>query len=630
MKLRITKSILWFLVGTGLTVLVMRLIHGPGSVTALTDIIPWGLWKGGGVVALVAIGGAGFALAMFVYVFGWKKYEPVVRGAVLLAILCYSSVGFGLTIDIGIWWRIVFPVFHWQFHSVLFEVAWCIMLYLGVLFFEFSHNVTEKFGWHRLSSLLHKLTIGFVITGISLSTLHQSSLGTLFLATPFRLHPLWHTDLLPILFFVSSIGIGCLTISIVTLLVHRLYNADPPMAAISGLGRIAAWVMGAYLALKLGEVLVAGEGALLLTPSWDTINFWLELLLSAILPIVLLSFSRYRSSPTAMLWIGIMATVGLSLNRVNVAGLATLSTTHATYIPSWTEWAVTLGVLSAAALVYLFAVEFFGLFHGVSKDGSRSSYPPGQLDHTDGSALYFSGQRLGEARVYSLLFMIGIATSFGCLSNDAVFGVSPQATQTQPPLVVKRPVDVPPSEYPENTALAYLELDGNRDGRGVLFSHDAHAYRVRENGYECSSCHHMNRPQEKATTCAACHKDVYLPADIFDHELHKERLGQNAGCAECHVDSSKPKTRNTAKPCQTCHESMRAPDSFVQRTAASPGDFAASYMDAMHGLCVNCHEKEAEMPETRDDLGLCATCHTESTATTGRRERRSPPTKVSQ
>lgn len=619
MPLRITKSILWFLAGAGFTVLIMRLLYGPGSVTALTDIIPWGLWKGGGVVALVAIGGAGFTLAMFVYVFGWKQYQPVVRGAVLLALLCYSSVGFGLTVDIGIWWRIIFPVFHWQFHSVLFEVAWCIMLYLGVLSFEFSHNITEKFGWNRLSHLLHRLTIVFVILGISLSTLHQSSLGTLFLATPFRLHPLWHTDLLPLLFFVSSIGIGCLTISVVTLLVHRLYRTEPPMQAIAGLGKIAAVVMGVYVVLKMAEVFWAQEGTLLFTLTWDTLNFWIEILLSAAIPVVLLSFKKYRFNPTAMLWIGIVATIGLSLNRVNVAGLATLSTTHANYIPSWTEWAVTLGILSAAALFYFFAVEFFGLFNGVNKESAEKAYAPGQLDHTDGAALYFAGQPLGEVRVYSLLFVFGIATSFGCLPEDALYGVSPISTQTHPPRLVNMTASAKQPELQNQAAfdapsvmqssLAMLLLDGNRNREGVLFAHDAHVQRLEAQHASCTSCHHMNRMRERATSCYVCHKDMYLPTDIFDHQHHSALMGGNDGCKQCHTDPEKPKTRNHTKACVSCHTNMRAENTLVQTTPTSQKDIAPGYMDAMHGLCIDCHENAAQKPSMPNDLALCGTCH---------------------
>ena len=159
--------------------------------------------------------------------------------------MCYTSVAAGLTIDIGIWWRIVFPVFFWQLHSTLFEIAWCIMLYLGVLSLEFSHAVLERLNYPRLHRLLRKLAIVFVIAGIALSTLHQSSLGTLFLATPYRLHPLWHTDLLPLFFFLTAIGLGCLTISWVSLFVHWIYGAEQPMDPVSGLARISAIILDA-------------------------------------------------------------------------------------------------------------------------------------------------------------------------------------------------------------------------------------------------------------------------------------------------------------------------------------------------------------------------------------------------
>ncbi|MCP5113218.1 MAG: hypothetical protein GY953_20500, partial [bacterium] len=156
MNVRTVKTILWFLLGAGLSVIALRIIHGPGAVVALTDLMPWGLWKGGGVVALVPIGGAGFTLAAFVSVFHWKIYRPLYLGAVLLGLMCYSSVAAGLTFDIGIWWRIVFPLTFWQFHSTLFEIAWCIMLYLGVLAVEFSHVVLERFEFKRAVRFLDK------------------------------------------------------------------------------------------------------------------------------------------------------------------------------------------------------------------------------------------------------------------------------------------------------------------------------------------------------------------------------------------------------------------------------------------------------------------------------------------
>jgi len=626
MALRLVKTVFWFLAGLAATVIVARIIHGPGSVTALTDILPWGLWKGGGVVALVAIGGAGFTLAMFVYIFQWKQYKPLVRGAVLLGLLCYSSVGIGLTFDIGIWWRIVYPVWHWQLHSVLFEVAWCIMLYLVVLTFEFGHTVLERLKWERALSILAKFTLVLVIAGISLSTLHQSSLGTLFLATPFRLHPLWHTDFLPLLFFISAIGIGCLTISLVTLFVHKLYNTEPPMDAISGIGRISAFVLSAYIALRFIEIVAAGEFTLLFAGSLDTLNFWIEILISAVLPVVLLSRRELRESKTAMFWICFMATVGMSLNRVNVAGLATLSLTKSVYFPAWTEWAVTLGILSGAGLVFFFAVEHLGLFEGVSKARIVERYAPGHLDHTDWAALFFGSQRFGEVRVYSAAFVIGVAFCFGLLPDRSLYGVSPQETPTSGPRNVEVGKRQPgasdsPTTFligmtesePEAVATEVLLIDGNRNGDYVLFDHDGHTVELGEDGdpqTSCASCHHMNKPLDRSTSCADCHTDMYIAVDIFDHDLHRQELGGNDGCVECHFDPDLPKVRENTTDCLECHSGMREDGSRVNITDPAKQYWASGYMTAMHELCINCHEeRQPTLAVPNDDFARCSNCH---------------------
>jgi len=626
MKLRIAKTLFWFFAGLGLTVFLLRIIHGPGSVTALSDIIPWGLWKGGGVVALVAMGGAGFTLAMFSYVFRWKTCQPLVRGAVLLALLCYSSVALGLTIDIGIWWRIVFPMFHWQFHSVLFEVAWCIILYLGVLFFEFSHTAMEKFGWTRLLHAAHKTTLIFVITGISLSSLHQSSLGTLFLATPFRLHPLWHTDMLPLFFFLSSIAIGCLTISVVTIFVHWLYEAEPPMKAIAAVGKVSAYLMVVYLGLKLVEIVFAGEAGYLFQANWDTFNFWLEIVLSAVIPIIFLFQTKVRASKSQMFWVGLVAAAGICLNRVNVAGLATLSLTSADYLPSLTEWCVTLGVLSGAALAFLFGVEFFGLFEGISRERVQEHYAPGELDHTDWRALFFGSQRLGEVRLYSFFFVFAMALTFLFLSDNPVFGVSPESTPTSKPRLVGAVevtsadgartelilADSAQSSAHSARNVKVLMIDGNRDGRYVFFDHDKHVKKTEGRTAGCAICHHLNNPLEDASSCYGCHSDMYLEHDIFDHAYHVDKTGGNAHCTDCHLDPDLPKVRKNTKHCLECHKGMIAGESLItaENLKTLMRSSATGYMDAMHGLCVTCHEKVQEERGAKDDgFAACANCH---------------------
>ncbi|MDB4433239.1 hypothetical protein N9166_00705, partial [bacterium] len=577
MNVRTVKTILWFLLGTGLTVIALRILRGLGSVVALTDLLPWGLWKGGGVVALVPIGGAGFTLAALVSVFHLKRYKPLYLGAVLLGLMCYSSVATGLTFDIGIWWRIVFPVTFWQFHSTLFEVAWCIMLYLGVLMVEFSHPILEKFHFHRTVRLLDKFGIVFVIAGICLSTLHQSSLGTLFLATPYRLHPLWHTDLLPILFFITSIGLGCLTISWVAVIAHRLYSAEQPMKAVSGLGHIAAYVLALYLLVRLSGIVVAGEASLLIQPTWDTANFWIEMLLSALLPIALLLRKSLRHSPAAMFWISSSAILGISLNRINVAGLATVSTTNYFYLPAWTEWVTTIGILSGAALVYLFFVERVGVFEGIDTKRLDTAYSPGTPDHADWKTVFFHNPQ-SDVRIYSASFVLAVGLALGFMPDDSVFGVSPEENPTQSTRMVEisntrvpgvpgMTFSVPPIEEGTNgdpNRLLALMIDGNRDGDYVLFDHERHIEKQGgRNDGSCVRCHHMKKPYEEVTECSGCHADMYLATDIFDHATHEERTNGNEGCVECHTDPAADKVRENAKPCAECHKTMRPEGTLV-------------------------------------------------------------------
>lgn len=628
MSIRTVKTILCFLLGAGLTVIALRIIHGPGAVVALTDLMPWGLWKGGGVVALVPIGGAGFTLAAFVTVFHWKRYRPLYLGAVLLGLVCYSSVAAGLTFDIGIWWRIVFPVTHWQFHSTLFEIAWCIMLYLGVLVVEFSHPVLEKFHFHRTVRLLERSGIVFVVAGVCLSTLHQSSLGTLFLATPYRLHPLWHTDLLPFLFFVTSIGLGCLTISWVAIVVHRLYGAEPPMKSISGLGRIASHVLAFYLLVRLAGILVAGEANLLIALTWDTVNFWIETLLSALLPAALLWNTRFRKSPLAMFWIATSAILGMSLNRVNVAGLATVSSTHQFYLPAWTEWAATIGILSGAALTFLFLVENVGVFDAIDEKRIDAAYAPRVLDHADWKTIFFHNP-MANARIYSVAFVVSVGLALLFMPEHSIFGLRPDATPTSAPRLVqvssaKLPgvpgvrFHVPPvgekhndSQNGDSRTFLALMIDGNRDGDYVLFDHDAHIERQggRNNG-SCVRCHHMQKPYEEVSECSECHSDMYLPVDIFAHSFHVEHTNGNDGCIECHTDPLAAKVRDNAKPCGDCHETMRAQGTLVDIPEEQQTTLAVAYMDALHTSCMGCHDEEHDkLEEPNENFTNCTHCH---------------------
>ena len=395
------------------------------------------------------------------------------------------------------------------------------------------------------------------------------------------------------------------------------------MRAISGLGRISAYLMASYVAIKFMEIVTVGEGALLFAGSWDTVNFWIEIVVGSLLPLIILFQKRYRSSKAGLFWASLCAIVGMSLNRINVAGLATLSLTNAVYFPSWTEWTMTLGILSGAMLFYLFCVEHFQLFEGLGRERIDSWIKPGMFDHTDWKVLFFGGQRLGSLQLYSFVVILAAALSFGLVSHDAVFGVAPEKTPTENP----RRIRVQKTKPGENSSVAFkiankgsdpqptatiatvMLLDGNRDGRYVIFDHEQHE--IREGGDTgCTHCHHMNKPLDTSTGCYICHSDMYLAVDMFDHEFHVQKTGGNSHCADCHVEDKFPRSTENTKSCRTCHETMVAADSRVKVRTPRIKSKAVGYMDAVHGLCIQCHrEVQESLTPPNENLSRCGNCH---------------------
>jgi len=217
-RLTILKTVLWSLMGALSVVTVARFARGLGATTALSDATPWGFWIAFDVMSGVALASGGFVLAATFYIFGMEKYRPFVRPAIVTAFLGYIAVAVGLLYDLGLPWHIWHPIIYPQEHSVLFEVAMCVILYLMVLALEFAPAVLE-YPWfdrpvfQRIHKALKSITIPLVIIGIVLSTLHQSSLGSLFLITPYRLHPLWYSPIIWILFFFSAVGLGLMMVT---------------------------------------------------------------------------------------------------------------------------------------------------------------------------------------------------------------------------------------------------------------------------------------------------------------------------------------------------------------------------------------------------------------------------------
>ena len=259
-KLTFWRAVLMLILAAGFYSTVLRFTRGLGAVTNLSDQFPWGLWIGFDVLCGVGMAAGGFTLAAIVYVFHLERFHAVLRPSILTAFLGYALVAVALMFDLGKPYNIWHPLVMWNPHSVMFEVAWCVMLYLTVLALEFSPAVLERFQLHNPLRVVKAATIPLVITGVMLSTLHQSSLGSLYLIVPEKLHPYWYSPLLPVFFFISAVGVGMAMVIFESNLSSRAFGREIEMPLLEVLGRAMAVVLAIYGLLKFQDLW--GRGAL--------------------------------------------------------------------------------------------------------------------------------------------------------------------------------------------------------------------------------------------------------------------------------------------------------------------------------------------------------------------------------
>jgi Ni/Fe-hydrogenase subunit HybB-like protein len=297
-----------------------------------------------------------------VYVFRLERYRPILRPAILTALLGYTLVIFALMVDLGRWYNIWHPLIMWNPHSVMFEVAWCVMLYTTVLFLEFSPVVWERFriGWAQ--KLLRKITLPLVIVGVILSTLHQSSLGSLYLIFATKLSPFWYSPMLPIFFFTSALAVGMAMVMVEASLSAKAFKRPLENDLLASLAKPAAIVLTIYLMIKVGDLLMRGMLPRLLTPSLSSVLVWLELVLGVILPLAVFATKNGRQNPRLRFRAAALVITGVLLNRMNMAVFGFYDYTSAygiTYFPSIGEWTITLAIVTAGIAAYVAIVKFF-------------------------------------------------------------------------------------------------------------------------------------------------------------------------------------------------------------------------------------------------------------------------------
>jgi Ni/Fe-hydrogenase subunit HybB-like protein len=352
-------------------ILVVRYTRGLGAVTNLNQQFPWGLWIGFDVMAGVALAGGAYVVTFLVYVMRLEQYRPIVRVTVLNGFLAYVFYAGALLLDLGRPWNVVNPIIGNSFGmgSVLFLVAWHFLLYMTAQLVELSPAIAEWFGWPRVRRVLAAMTVGAVIFGITLSTLHQSGLGSLYLMAKPKVHPLWYSEFIPVLFFVSSIFAGLSMVIIEGGISHRVFHdrVSPALARshdaiVLGLAKIAGATMFVYLFLEALKFL---HGRLWLVFSGGWAGWYLvEVLGFVALPMVLLlrgSLTRHLG----MVKIGaVLSLSGVILNRLNLSVIAFKWYEPVHYVPGWMEIVVTAGVLSAEIWVFRWVVMRLPILSG--------------------------------------------------------------------------------------------------------------------------------------------------------------------------------------------------------------------------------------------------------------------------
>lgn len=372
-----------------LVFLAIRFFYGIGAVTNLDNQYPWGIWIGIDVAAGVALAAGGFTTAALGHVMHREEYAAIIRPALLTAMLGYTFVAMGVLVDLGRWYYIYHPIYMWNGNSALFEVGICVMIYLTVLYIEFLPIVTERFiGKVNLPGILSKLNklidkilrvldrglaktmFIFIIAGVVLSTLHQSSLGTLMVIAGPKMHPLWQTPILPLLFLLSAMAVGFPMVIFESIIASRSLKLKSEMHILSKLGGMIAPLLGLYLAFKIGDMVIRETFVYLTEFNTASIMFTIEILFGVVIPLRMLLSPKVLKSPSLLFTAAAMVVAGVLLNRINNFIVAyTPPYADYSYFPSIGEISVTVGFVAILVLLYRFFVINFPV---VSLPGKHS------------------------------------------------------------------------------------------------------------------------------------------------------------------------------------------------------------------------------------------------------------------
>jgi Ni/Fe-hydrogenase subunit HybB-like protein len=411
-KTSVGSLILYVLLAIGVILIIKRFIFGLGSVTNLSDAYPWGFWISFDVLTGIALAAGGFTLTAGIYVWGNEKYHALARPAILTALLGYVIFVIALVIDLGrgiVMWHMFLP-WMFQHHSPMFEVGWCVATYLTILIFEFLPSLLEGIKAKNLLVLWEKftpfvvivlltlftyamthsliwtvivliLTAGFeglqmagtikksrpvpillIMAGVCLSCLHQSSLGSLFLITHVKLHPLWKSDLLPVMFLMSAIVVGPAMVIFEGIVSAKIFKRKSELELLSGLAKVLPILIIIYLIMRLGTIVIGGKLAAAFAMDTQSLMFLLELAIGSIIPLILFLSKATARSETGLFWGSLCVVLGIFLHRLNVSLVGLDPRSWQTYVPAVQEILISLGVISLGLLIFRYIVKKFPIY----------------------------------------------------------------------------------------------------------------------------------------------------------------------------------------------------------------------------------------------------------------------------
>lgn len=594
--------VLMTLMGLGISFGIARLFAGLEAVTNLDNNFPWGIWIAIDVACGVALAAGGFTTAALVDIFGGKKYHALLRPAVLTAWLGYIMVAIGLMFDLGRYWNIWQPIFHWQGNSVMFELAMCVMAYLIVLTFEIAPSILEglkaridsnEWGARFLKKfekpiiIIHqrvKLILPvFILAGVVLSCMHQSSLGTIMVIAPTKLSALWYTPWLPLLFLLSAVMVGFPMVILESVTASKGFNRQAEMELLDPLAAKIPWIIGVYALFKFGSLFGQIERVDFLELPGATVSFAIEVVIGIIAPMILFSIKTVRKSVGWLLTACFLVIFGVALNRLNVF-LVGYNPTYAEshYFPSIGEISLTIGLISALILLYRFFVNYFPILPAVAQDTPDYVEP----DRTRTPA-HVRPKTAWVFRGAAALFLISFVILYVVVHQQAIA----ESRLTYGEIHVTRTGSANNNESqsyshlfrPENYRNYYIMNSPLLNSRSdyyepVRFSHRSHDTFVNGN---CVACHHRysDDPEDRlGMDFKEMHKDIEI------------RIG--GACSACHDDLA---DKEFSK-CGVCH------------VYSNEADYPAriGLKGAYHRQCIGCHEQQ---PATANAPTDCKSCH---------------------